>query len=668
LHVATLFDRPVVLVWFERPGTVDLKSDKQDRPGARTEALFELVHPDRGRAFRFAAALAAGAGHFQHQRDVDPGRSTYARAELGAGQVMALAAELDDQPVADWARRAAAAEPARMVAETDAKVEAALARGRLRLRGREEMQRVLDLNRRVLLSMQDESGAIRAAIKYIYYLIWVRDGGIINAPAAYSGWVDPLERWTGFLLANPTLSEREPKGRFFGQLVNGRITKWQEDGLFYAVWSAFTLFSQTGERRHADGESLAVLRDASDWLERYAFDREQGLFGRYYDGETPLSDSRGDGWDDAVGSPADRFRTELRGRVVTRSYDLNANLYAWGCYVMLAAMDDAHAAEYLAKARALESKLRPWLATRDRLPDYGELRTREGDLVRATPREMGMGDYLWALTLTPFAGEVFDLGPLRRRLLAERAADTPGEHGPTTFLASHFPLLASLDTETDDEREILAELDRVVPQAARPGRYLPMPYTVPEVAGIEDGHPYHDVRPQAFSVGPWLWAVANLGLRRLPFGIAARPTSALVGIDAYEYRGALLDVRFSGEGGIATLALDGRPLARTLQLPEASLGPGRHTLAIGLGKGALAGPVLTGSTLRLLAAAAQHGGALYEVEAFGCNVLVFRGRPRVEVEDANGRIVRTAERASGTHSAFEFEGRGRFRVRARETH
>ena len=151
-----------------------------------------------------------------------------------------------------------------------------------------------------------------------------------------------------------------------------------------------------------------MLRDASDWLERYAFDRELGLFGRYYDGETPLSDSRGDGWDDAVGSPAERFRTELRGRVVTRSYDLNANLYAWGCYVMLAAMDEAHAAEYLAKARALEAKLRPWLATKDRLPDYGELRTREGDLVRATPREMGMGDYLWALTLTPFAGEVFE--------------------------------------------------------------------------------------------------------------------------------------------------------------------------------------------------------------------------------------------------------------------
>ena len=49
-------------------------------------------------------------------------------------------------------------------------------------------------------------------------------------------------------------------------------------------------------------------------------------------------------------------------------------------------------------------------------------------------------------------------------------------------------------------------------------------------------------------------------------------------------------------------------------------------------------------------------------------MLVFRGRPVVEVEDADGRAVRTAERANGTHSVFEFEGRGRFRVHARQTH
>ena len=68
LHVATLFDRPVVLVWFEGPGTIDLKSDKQDRPGARTETLFESrtptaaarsASPRRSRPARAASSTSA---------------------------------------------------------------------------------------------------------------------------------------------------------------------------------------------------------------------------------------------------------------------------------------------------------------------------------------------------------------------------------------------------------------------------------------------------------------------------------------------------------------------------------------------------------------------------------------------------------------------------------
>ena len=660
LHLATLFDRPVVLLWFEIPSVVDLKTDKQDRFLTRSARVFETEHPDRGLVFRFAAALGPGSGSLAHQRDVDAGRSTWARATMGANQVLVLAGELADQPVSGWAAEAAQAPVETLLAETEAKVEAALARGHVRLRGRPDLQRVLDLNRRVLLSMQDESGAIRAAIKFIYYLIWVRDGAIVAAPAAQSGWLDPLARWNAFLLANPTVTEHEPRGRFFGQLVNGRITKWEEDGLFYAVWSAFTHFSQTGEARFASGESLAVLRDATEWLERCTFDRERGLFGRYHDGETPFSDSRGDGWDDAVGSPAERFRTEVRGRVVTRSYDLAANLTSWGVYVMLAAMDTERAPDYLAKAGALETKLRPWLARRDVLPDYGDLLTREGDSIRVTPSEIGMGDYTWALSLTPFAGEVFDLAPTRSRLLDETVA-----REKTPFLATYFSLLASLDTEFQGEASILAAIDRVVPEAVRPGRYLPMPYTVPEVAGVEDGHPYHDVRPQAFSVGPWLWAVANLGLHRLPFGLAVRSTSALEGIDAYEYRGALLDVRFEGQGGVERVVLNGQPIPHCLQVPDGRLVPGPNRVVVGLGPKAPTLPLLVSSTVRLESVVPSGAAAAYAVEGFGRNVLVFRGRPTVEVTDKAGRRIAHATRVSAGHTSIDFEGRGRFRILAR---
>jgi hypothetical protein len=660
LHVALQWDRPVVLVWFDRPGIVDLKTDKQDRPGERTERVFAVDHPDRGRAFRFVAALRPGGGRFLHQRDVDEGRSTYARVELPAGETLAIGGELAAEPVASWVKEAAGAERAGLLAATEARVREALSRGRIRLRGRPELQKVLDTNLRAVLSMQDESGAIRAAIRYIYYLIWVRDGALVTAPMAQAGFVDPLTRWNAFLLANPTVTEHDPKGRFFGQLVNGRISKWEEDGLFWAVWSAFTHVTQTGDRRFARGESLAALRDGMNWLERLTWDGRRGLFGRYYAGETPLSGSRGDGWDDAVGSPAGPLRTEHEGRVITRSYDVAANLTGWSSYVMLAALDAEGAAGWLAKARALEERLRPWLERGGALPDYGELQTQDGALLHAGPYGMDAGDYTWALSVTPFAGEVFGLAPVRERILDESKAQLGG-----TFLATHFSLLASLDPEMCGEAKLLAAIDRMVPYAVRPGRYLPMAYSAPEVAGVEDGHPYHDVRPQAFSFGPWMWAVASLGVRRLPFGLTVRATSALEGIDAYEYGQALVDVSFEGHGGLSRVTLNGRPLEHTLQVPERRLVAGPNRLVVEMkDPGGVASPLLVSSTVRLGDVSGRGARATYDIEAFGKNVLVFRGTPAVAVRDAGGRPVPAKARTIGGHAYVEFEGRGRFRAAA----
>ncbi|HXY38613.1 MAG TPA: hypothetical protein VEQ10_03040, partial [Vicinamibacteria bacterium] len=153
--------------------------------------------------------------------------------------------------------------------------------------------------------------------------------------------------------------------------------------------------------------------------------------------------------------------------------------------------------------------------------------------------------------------------------------------------------------------------------------------------------------------------------RRLPFGIAVRPNTALEGIDGYEYRGARVDLGFRGRGGVESVQLNGRALTHTLQVPESQLVPGRNTLVVGLGPRALEAPVLTSSTVRLGGVTALGGGVSYEIEAAGCNVLVFRGRPGLEVRDASGRRWPVRARSSGTHTAFEFEGRGRYRALAR---
>ena len=127
-----------------------------------------------------------------------------------------------------------------------------------------DWQRLYNVNNRFLLSLQDASGAIHAALRSLYYLIWQMDGSVVSSFAGHCGWTQYLERWCVFMLANPTVSEHEPSGRYFGQLVNGKITKREEWGLFLALKAAFTYWTQTGDARFLQGNYLQTELDALD--------------------------------------------------------------------------------------------------------------------------------------------------------------------------------------------------------------------------------------------------------------------------------------------------------------------------------------------------------------------------------------------------------------------
>ena len=97
LHLASLYDRPVVLLWFEKPGQVDIKTDKSSRILEQSPSIFSVQQTDRGKDLAFVAAIAPGAGAFTHQLVLDEGRSTYARADLQAGQPLFFAGGLSTE-------------------------------------------------------------------------------------------------------------------------------------------------------------------------------------------------------------------------------------------------------------------------------------------------------------------------------------------------------------------------------------------------------------------------------------------------------------------------------------------------------------------------------------------------------------------------------------------
>jgi hypothetical protein len=379
LHLASLYDRPVVLLWFEKPGQVNIKTDKSSRILERSPRIFSIRQTDRGKDLAFVAAIAPGAGAFTHQLVLDEGRSTYARAQLEAGQPLFLAGGLTAENIPALVQPLSTQPLAEILSGNESLIAAALTRGNIRLRNLPGLQKLLDVNKRFLLSMQDPEGAQRDTAMSIYYLIWVRSGGMNYPPLAAAGWVDPLRRWNRFELANPTVIENEePRGRMFGQLISGKINKWEEDGTYYAIFSAFSYWTQTGDKSYLSGENLALLEDAMDWLERHCFDPSQGLFGRYYHSESSLYGSRDYGWDNAVGKPAQGRPPVSHGVTIRRSYDLYINLLSYSSYLMLSAAEQSEKAEaYQRKAEALAVKMQPWLDDSARL--------RNPDLERLSP-------------------------------------------------------------------------------------------------------------------------------------------------------------------------------------------------------------------------------------------------------------------------------------------
>jgi len=303
LHLMTLHDDPGVVIWSDAPLAVDFKSGRDDRTARRSGDLFAVTHTEAGHTLNFVAACGGGGMHHQVVPEV-PGRARYSRALVEADTpVVVLGEDVGELQYAPAVRALdlAGQRPQQLLAANEAAIAKGLAQGIIVLRDDEALGELTAKSRRLLLACQDRQGAIRAALSRIYYMIWVRDGAITTAFQGYSGWGDALAAWSRFLLANPTrIDDPECPGRTFGQLV-GPIAKRQEDGILYAVWSAFAAWTQSGGGAEPPPAAAAVLGEAVDWLERWCFDDEAGLFYRVFACETPMRGSWDNGYDNAVG-------------------------------------------------------------------------------------------------------------------------------------------------------------------------------------------------------------------------------------------------------------------------------------------------------------------------------------------------------------------------------
>lgn len=651
LHIMPLMHKPAVVVWLDSAATVDIKTDKQDRVPVREPELMLSKHRERGKVFDFLAAVSPSLGTLVHQKVISEGRSTYASVELKPGGFLILAGEVAMETPRKQVVELSKKKLSDLIWQNDSLAKAETRPGTIKVRNHPQLQKIIDVNKRILYSMQDESGAMRAALRHIYYLIWHRDGGMVHSYNAYLGWTAPLKNWIDFVLANPTKNE---KGElYFGQLVSP-ISKLEEDGSFYGVWSAFTYVTQTGDTSYLKPKQLDVLDKTIQWLENNYYDRSKGLFYRYHYCESPYYQGPGYGWDDAVGkrNAGERAYT-WKGDTVLSAYDVYINNLMYASYWMMAYLhkspDKKNPYEIKAKELGLNIRTR-LLSTEEGLPAYGVLRMNNTKEVVAEGPGPDETDYQWAFGLPLFHVDYQKVEKIKAVLSEQHMKKPSGQ-----FLSGLFSNIVCLDPELHNPESMKTTILYVVPQITTSGVCLPMAYSVPEIVDVQDCNVYHDVRPQPFSISAYLAAISNLGLRRLPFGIAVRGTDFLDSIADYQYKQARIQLAYKGSGNyVKEVKVNGKSIKRCLQIPEAMLRKGTNRIDVA-------------ATIAPYKVATWIGSSLHvqELTPKGLKAVAY-GHNVIMIKNANSKIVVTQKGNPLVTSTYkvqdvtyaEFEGKG----------
>jgi len=654
LHLVVLADAPAVALWADAPQAVEFKTGRYDQVLVKNEREWLVEHDEPAYTFEFATVLGRGQGSIETCPVHGPWSSHWSLASIAPEQVLAIGVGLSDEDIAGSLRRVVAQEPTALLADIDAQLAPIEAMGRIHAAQHPELEQLRRCVVRGLHSMIDDSGAFRASIKAIYYLIWVRDAGFAFAYQAAAGWPHRLRELCRLLLDNPTTvqSDGVPPGQMFAQLINKDYGKYEEDGAFYVLWTLFTHWTQSGSREFFGEQDLALLSGAVEWLETYIWDEERGLFGGHFADESPSYGARDHGTDYAIGKPLS-YKGHVRHdeQPVVKFYDTYLNLLMHSSYTMLAAIiGGKQGTAYTAKAATLWQQLAPFFDVRtDGLPTYGELLLGDGSRVYCPHWGKARSVYVWALSMPCFA-PVDDWDQIRIRLL-EAMMDKPGMH----WINGICSAAAAVDPWCYDEDKLLAIIKQVQVETDQPGPYLPMGGAMPEKFDAPQGNLYHDIRPQGFSMGAWLGAWSALGVRRLPYGLALRPTTVFERIEQYLWRDSVLDITFNAVSDSACVQVNGETMPGTLQVPQGLLRPGDNAIAI---CSCDEGPVLIRSSVQLDLVV----GGDYDCSCFGLSELVFAGVVEsVTVTDQQGPIELQRSQMDGL-SFIRFTAAGSVRV------
>jgi hypothetical protein len=195
-------------------------------------------------------------------RFLDDGRAV---VQIYENELVFVGGEENETQIARLERKMRPLSLGKLLERNETLLHATLKKGTLSV-VEDDFQRVVDLNRRIVFSGLDAGGACFGALNRIYYLIWNRDGSMTTAMAARAGNPDFLRVWAPFILANPAWrrDENGEKVPEWLQILGSRWTKSEDDGIYYAALSLYTLFQTTGDTDFLDSPEWQTLLQALD--------------------------------------------------------------------------------------------------------------------------------------------------------------------------------------------------------------------------------------------------------------------------------------------------------------------------------------------------------------------------------------------------------------------
>lgn len=518
------------------------------------------------------------------------------------------------------------------ISHTERTIKPVLDHARISVANDPDLQRVLDINKRLLWSNLDEGGACTGAMNRIYHLIWVRDGAMAAATMARAGCLDPVRIWTPFLLANPSVLRDEAGNvkKEFSQLVGSRWSKGEDDGIYYAFLSLYALVQTTGDDTLLAAGVLPELLDNLDGTITSRFNPEIGLFGSDVLGEDCLADNPYYGYDVVSGELVNsHHRPKDNGPTMTSAYTLYQNINMYNCLRMAQLLIDrngdagqsSRAASYAALARQMESTLAERFVNaqgfyRAAMLAYSDGHTEWTDFA---PRQ-DFWEYSWAVSTGPFHPDPAISLASARQAVAVWPTITNYGYCPWNFLARY---LKEYGLPSAAYRQLL---DQEIREALMLTQKYPMAGLVTEYQTSVEGW-----RGLPFQIGSLYQSVCANLLQPLAQGIAVRAGDVVDRVGNFQYRDRRIDAQADGQGDIVqSILLNGCPLVGTLQIPEDRLQSGHNRLKVTRGA-AFTGARLFSSDAILRRVTAGDKTITYELASPFDAQLIFSGLTRKNV-------------------------------------